>query len=655
MKWSSGDTWSCRVPLPAGSTLECKYVVVDETGTAVRWQEGTNMSIRVPAAFEGQALQDFEVAMSWCKTYSAFSAQPLTSPAAALAAATAPAVAAWAMAKGASPAPSRAVSPAPAAGAFAGASGSSVPPTFSQPAKPAAVSTLPPSVVSAALPPGAKPNGMAAEVALAAASAILQPSTPTPSSASGAGRTAAAAAFSSELTPGTEDSPGGMSMTLPPRSSSPPFKLSLSSNLAQLMELPSTLSRSGSGGNLAASASASASASAVSPAAPSTPTALAPAPVRAASPVKAAAAVAPSSFPIDLPASAASSRAASPAPSRPVVEPMPASASSSVSSYGRQAPSPSHYDAASGYGSSEYDMWASAYGMPYMHTPFDLDAYAEVDQTAPEPTPAASLRSPSPKAVAPPVPGTDLLESAMQAARGPSPRASEPASVAASKAAAPSIFANPAPAAATAAGAQSIFSAAPKAASPKPSASKPAAAPAPAPAPAATPTFASASASASAAPAAAASAPASPGLPSYRSVSCSSPAVSRWADQTLFELSASSIASDEDSDEEAAAETESLVAHALEAPVTAEDMSVLLKQLGGALGRSVRMRHEGKDSAATDLLELDRQIALASSRLYRKRDNLLVGFVKTETRRQLAAATAAVAPSRAPSSQRTPV
>ncbi|EFJ44573.1 hypothetical protein VOLCADRAFT_64732, partial [Volvox carteri f. nagariensis] len=47
MHWSRGDTWSCNVMLPAGSTVECKYVVVDEQGKEQRWQEGSNMVVEV--------------------------------------------------------------------------------------------------------------------------------------------------------------------------------------------------------------------------------------------------------------------------------------------------------------------------------------------------------------------------------------------------------------------------------------------------------------------------------------------------------------------------------------------------------------------------------------------------------------------------------
>jgi hypothetical protein len=40
--------------------------------------------------------------------------------------------------------------------------------------------------------------------------------------------------------------------------------------------------------------------------------------------------------------------------------------------------------------------------------------------------------------------------------------------------------------------------------------------------------------------------------------------------------------------------------------------------MGTALGHSVRLRYEGADAADAARLDLDRQIALAASRLYRK-------------------------------------
>eukprot|EP00198_Chlamydomonas_reinhardtii_P008345 XP_001697682.1 predicted protein [Chlamydomonas reinhardtii] len=83
MKWTSGDQWTCTVALPAGSALECKYIVVDErTGREVRWQEGGNMLVTVPASVQSLPVEQYETRISWCKQYSSFKAHPLTSAAA---------------------------------------------------------------------------------------------------------------------------------------------------------------------------------------------------------------------------------------------------------------------------------------------------------------------------------------------------------------------------------------------------------------------------------------------------------------------------------------------------------------------------------------------------------------------------------------------
>ncbi|KAG2437498.1 hypothetical protein HXX76_006147 [Chlamydomonas incerta] len=700
MKWTSGDQWTCTVALPAGSSLECKYIVVDErTGREVRWQEGGNMLIAVPANVQGLPVEQYETRISWCKQYSSFKAHPLTSVAAAAAGVTAAAAAAaaksaapvmaWAVAKGASAVAAAALGSSSTATAVAIAAPPAAP---QQPAKqhqPQQQAGAPSGALGAlpTVSASAAPNGLAATIAQAAVDAVLSASlsavaTPPP----GLGADAKGADASSggasrfQLTPASEDEP--LTLTLLPRSTSPPLKLSLSSSYSQLMEMtgsgsgsssPSSgspgTSRSSSSTNLAGMAASGSGSGSGSPAAssPAAPAAAAPAPAATAPAATAPAATAASasaasqirSHPIEVRCSpwseplsqqqlqqrrassaassssstattSSSSSSATPQPKlaqkqKQPVAALPAVSTASIAAFG-----------------AEYDMYASLYDTPYMHTAFDLDAYAMYDTpSVPEPASAASsvtararspLRAASPAAAAAssstsifgaPAGGvsgarSDPLESAVQAARSSSPP--KAAAAAAPAAAAPQAAAAALPAY------NSIFSDAP---SPK----QPAAAP-----------------TASAATAAAAASTDGAAAASYRSISRSGKAVSEWAGRTIFTLSSASASasildaadSDSDDDEDDVAEVEARVAHALDAPVTAADMAALLRTMGTALGHSVRMRHSGVEPAAADLLELDRQIALQCSKLYRQRDNLLVGFVRHETaRRQLAPAPAA--------------
>ncbi|PNH07413.1 hypothetical protein TSOC_006138 [Tetrabaena socialis] len=637
MHWGTDNTWTCSVPLAAGSAVNCKYVVVDGAGRAVRWQEGDNMVVAIPAAFQGLPVMQYDVQVSWCKAFQSFGAIPLTSAAAVAASfagraaaptpaqAALPPVMAWAVAKGASAATATAELPAQPSAATAAQRPSAPPPQSALPrpaeqpvprtgrmvetimqaaggaSKAAPPPSLPPATparaAAAAAPP---PPSDAAVAALPVASAApAAPATPPP----------APLRASFQLTPPTNDQP--MSMLLQSgRPASPAVKISLSSSFSRLMEMPAA-GRAAAAGAGAATSSSAASASAQAPASSSeklTPRPLQSHPLDVAIKTSAPATSAATSV-----AGGAPARSTSPSPAARAAlasASPPASPTTSTRSHASRRP---HHQQSSLQPPSppvwglEYDMYATLYGAPYMHNAFDLDAYAQYEQmpygeqpSAPAAAAGAALRA---QAAAP---GKDLLETAVQAARGSPPLPVDALPVA--------------PAAAVRA--------------PEHAAAAVAAPPLP------IPDVAAAAAAEIATAAVAAAAVAAPAL-----ASAATSSVADWAGRTLFELSRASTDSDDEAEE--TADSEAAVAHALCPPPTGSDMTALLKQLGSSLGKSVRMRDGGADAAAADLLELDRTIALAASKLYRQRDNLLVGFVRKETRRQLMAAAAGSAGGRA--------
>ncbi|KXZ49645.1 hypothetical protein GPECTOR_20g502 [Gonium pectorale] len=605
MRWSKGDTWTCSVKLPAGSSLECKYVIVDEKGAEVRWQEGSNMALKVPASYHGSPVDSYDVHISWCQAHAAFSAIPARGTsskssssaagsssttsssrstsveraerlpvAAAAAAAAAPSggaapVAAWVAAKGTG----RAASPLRKATA----------------AEPEAVKVAPPAPQPVA---EAAPISLAATIRQAAANAAQAPAQPAAAAAASAPATAAPATAVAPARPAFQVTPPSgeepMSLVLPPRSTSPPFKISLSPSFSSLMDLPGSPRERVSGNSASAGSAGDAgspsqgSGGAAAATSWSSVTGKAPAAAIRSHPIDAA--------PVSSGLSGAASPPSSPARSSPTSSPSSSKAAAAVRNDGAAVPPPVVPSPAAASFGLEYDIYSAFYETPYMHTPFDLDAYAVYEHGAPEPVAPGSSSSGGPMGLGDLLNrSTDFVESAVRTAASHGGTAA---------------FAN-------------------GAASP----AAPAAAPAEVPTPAAAP---------------------SPSSEPYRQTSRSSPAVSDWASRTLFELSSgrSLLEEDEDSDdEEETADEEAALVHAMAAPVSPADMAALLTQLGTALGRSVRLRYEGMDVAASDLLELDRKIALAASKLYRQRDSLLTGWVRKETRRQLATAAAVAAPS----------
>lgn len=620
--------------------MECKYVVVDELGREVRWQEGSNMELCVPGSVKGRPLHRLEAAVSWCKQFKNFLAAPVegvTVPLTSLdvapmkhqpqqqvaqvsnSAPVTPAVPAArqhapaALPSASAPAtPTMSVAAAPVLAGVAAAAADLVGQPAAAaplPAKPSGRSGSPSSgnsfaaFVAARQPSPVRheqqqqqqasqqassiftaPRAVAAEPALpatptkssrsaspigaaapAASSVVEQPVAAVAASAQTAGSSTSSAAPptvpSFQLNPPSSEEP--MSILLKSgRARSPPVKISLSTSTSLLMEMPSRPPSPALGSSTTASAaiSADAGSSSASTSRPSTSELAAPTPVY------------PGASPRYL---APTSR--------------PGSPSASAITWGQ-----------------EYDVYAAVYESPYMHTPFDLDAYAMYDAPTAMPSPvlpaSASRRSPSPRGAlgesvfcspgrqpsmsgpAAATSATDLLETAVQAARelheAPSaPPQSQP-------------LQQPAPSAAPAQ-----------------------------PAHAAAPAAASSTAAAEPAQAAPSTPPPSPGSPSSFPASfnpflkdsqlgSSSPKSSNdWAGKTLFELSAGRHAhGEDDEEEEEPADDEAVLSHALAAPTAPSDMAALLKQLGSALGRSVRLRYEGVDSSAEDLLELDRKV-----------------------------------------------
>ncbi len=633
----------CRVD------MECKYVVVDELGREVRWQEGSNMELCVPGSIKGRPLHRLEASVSWCKQFKNFLASPvegvtvpLTSldvaplkhqpqqqvaPATKSAPVTPSVPAAARQHASALPSasaiatPTKSVAAAPAlAGVAAAAPAPLEPAAAASPllaGKPSGRSGSPSNGNSFAAFVAARQSSPArqeqqqlpqqqqqqqhgsiftASRAVAAEPAL--PSTPTKSSrsASPIGATVPAAgsvveqpvaavaasaqtSSSSTTTSSSAASPPVPSFQLNPPSSeepmsillksgrarSPPVKISLSTATSLLMEMPSRPPSPALGTSPAAGAAATsgdASSSSASTSRPSTSELAAPTPMY------------PSGSPRFL---APASR--------------PGSPSASAVTWGQ-----------------EYDVYAAVYESPYMHTPFDLDAYAMYDAptampppVTPQPMPA-SRRSPSPRgalgesvfcgpgrqpSMAGPAatPATDLLETAVQAARE--------LNVPPSAAPQPQPLPQPTPSAAPAQPTHAAAAAAAKSSA----AAEPAQAAPSTPPPS---------------PGSASSFPASfnPFLKDSQLGSSQPKSANDWAGKTLFELSAGRHAHDDEDDEEEEepADDEAALSHALATPAAPAEMAALLKQLGSALGRSVRLRYEGVDSSAEDLLELDRKV-----------------------------------------------
>ncbi|GLC36374.1 hypothetical protein PLESTB_000768700 [Pleodorina starrii] len=720
MHWSRGDEWSCDVMLPAGTSVECKYVIVDEQGQAQRWQDGGNMVVLVPATCQqGLPIQRYDVGVSWCQNRTSFRAHPRTSaaapaadaqrlgqasapdalPASTSAAATAAAVAsgaaaaaataasssaaavappvmAWARSKGASvaseprrvnpaaaaqAAAARSLQHAPAAAAAVVAAAAAAPQTV--PAAKTAVASPPPPAEALArraapAPAAEAPAGSkVATLVQAAASAVQEAAAATTTAAFEAAAAVAAAVPSLpafHLSPsissgGGADGETAMSIVLPSRSHSPPVKISLSSSFSKLMEMPA-LARGSAAASPVPSPSPSSSPSTTTTAtsaSPSTPSSIVSHPIDVGS----SASNGPSRSPSPALATAAAAAATGHPPvsptAQPQPQPQPQPASSSSSAAAAAAPGQGHSQGrrqaanvtpASPIWGMEYDVYAAAYGFPYMHTPFDLEAYAVYDQEqAPSPSSAQGSSHGSLGLLsASQACGADPVENAVQAAHCSETNTAAAAAAAAPAPAPPSVAAgllSTGLLGATAASAALAMSAATATDTCSSTASAAAAAAAVATAP-------QSAAAATRSSDAAETAPAAAPLDVYRQVSRSSTSVSDWAGRTLFELGSGHSLLDDDSDSDETADDEAAVAQALAAPAGPADMAALLTQLGTALGRSVRMRYDGVDATAQDLLELDRKIALAASKLYRQRDGLLSGWVRKEARRHLATAAA---------------
>lgn len=632
-------------------------MILDDLGQEQRWQEGMNMILKIPTTYQGLPVQRYDVGVSWCKTCINCRAHPAVTSACAVTKATSDASTAgivaslagsvlesafplghisaaapvmpWALSKGANPVNGW-LNPAVAAqaagdsqprtqqradgtpiltvAAVASAQLGAAQPYSGYGAQPSSCSDplpLPEEPLSSSASGGSK----AAALFRAALGIVQMGSTtegnPSPDSTLATSETSVPLATgelwtSFQLMAAVGDSQPKMSIVLPSRSRSPPVKISLSSNFARLMEIPAitrannATTRQGANGN---------GASAVVRGTPS----------QAASAVQG----------ITI-----SSGAEGVASSSKLTESADATVSTIIVgdgqslAYSAQPPAaapptsddafqidPRHLAISSAIAPAspmmwgmEYDIYASAYGLPYMHTPFDLNAYAVYEQelsSSVSATVQGATHGSASYLSSSQAHGADPLESAVEAAHG-------------------STFVKvshvlSAPNTSTSAGAGPVAAPVPP----------PCAADVVLPRPA-DPVV---------------TAP----VDDYRQASQSSTTISDWAGRTLIDLSSSRSLTDEDSDEDETADEEAAVAQALTAPAAPADMAALLTQLGTALGRSVRLRYDGIDATAQDLLELDRKVALASSKLYRQRDNLLSGWVRKETRRQLASAAAAPA------------
>ncbi|GLI63615.1 hypothetical protein VaNZ11_006626 [Volvox africanus] len=648
MHWSRGDVWTCNVMLPAGSDIECKYVIVDDQGRAQRWQEGSNMVVTIPDTYQGLPPQRYDVGVSWCKNhvnYRCVAAPPtnaaqaaaffmeklkntcatvVSTAAAAPAAEAAPPMMAWALSKGAST--TAGFNPTPLVQHVAEAhtsifrlpSASAVQcAAIDVPALPAHQASSTPSLRKqvAANESLSQDTGNECKVATlvqAAANSVCEAHTAAGSrlyESIGAAANSIGLLSSFQLSSASSEGEPTMSITLPPRSKSPPVKISLSSSFSKLLDMPaltrnggSNASTTGTGAVISTAIMGKTTASSIQS--------------HAIDPV-----VASSSHTAHIGGGAPKPQGATNSTDKPVVSP-PYATANTVNRSIAASVSPTW--------GMEYDIYATAYGLSYMHTSFDLESYALYDQTGPAPS-SSSLPSMSPGRLyhesahgflsANQSCGADPLESAVQAALSSSPD---------TKTAREASFfpytllgatdANTSLALGAAAGSSLADHVSDVA----------------------TPAVVSANAAASHPPDAVASAP----VEVYRQVSRSSTSISDWAGRTLIEMNCGHSLIDEDSDEDETADDEAAVAQALATPAAPADMAALLTQLGTALGRSVRLRYDGIDATAQDLLELDRKIALAASKLYRQRDTLLTGWLRKETRRQLAtvAATSSIRP-----------
>jgi hypothetical protein len=253
--------------------VECKYVLVDDASrTALRWQEGDNMSVAVPDSLDGAPVAALDVTIPWCKSSARVQPKPaslaeaLKRPEAATAAAAArvpgaalrAARALQAASEPAAPQPQHTdeqdvAAPAPAASlaatmALAAASvvlGSAVSGTMSMGSGSGGAASLaggaatelsaPPLPSTPAASPAPALTGPADAPPLTQlVSAPVAPTptpTPMPSPAP-----ASAATPSFTLTPASAGSP--MSLTLPGvRPASPALTITLSSSASRLMEV----------------------------------------------------------------------------------------------------------------------------------------------------------------------------------------------------------------------------------------------------------------------------------------------------------------------------------------------------------------------------------------------------------------------------------
>ncbi|GIL65408.1 hypothetical protein Vafri_19157 [Volvox africanus] len=662
MHWSRGDVWTCNVMLPAGSEIECKYVIVDDQGRAQRWQEGSNMVVTIPDTHQGLPLQRYDVGVSWCKNhvnYRCVAAQPnnaaqaaavfmenlkstcataVPSAAAALAGELAPPMMAWALSKGAST--TAGFNPTPLVHHVAEAqatmlhlpSASAV--QCSAVNVPASPAQQPPSTQSlrkqvavneplSQVETGAGDGSKVATLFQAAANAVCKahtgPAGSRPSEAIGATASSVGMLSSFQISSASSDGEPTMSIVLPPRSKSPPVKISLSSSFSKLLDMPA-LSRTG-GSN-----SSSTSTGAVIGTAVMGKTTGSSIQSHAIDPV-----VASSTHTAHIGGGAPQPPVATNSIDKPAVSPLLATANtvSGSRNSGNSRQSSSTAASASPTWGMEYDIYATAYGLSYMNTSFDLESYAVYDQTGPAPSssPSSSLSSMSSGHLyhgsthdllsANQSRGADPLESAVQAALSSSPDSKTaptanffPSTLLGATAASTSLALSAATVSSLADSASAVV---------------------------ATPFVVPTNAAASHPADAVVSAP----VDVYRQVSRSSTSISDWAGRTLIEMSCGHSLIDEDSDEDETADDEAVVTQALATPAAPADMAALLTQLGTALGRSVRLRYDGIDATAQDLLELDRKIALAASKLYRQRDTMLTGWLRKETRRQLATVAAA--------------
>lgn len=62
MKWSEGDVWTTQLSIPAGQTVEYKYIVTNEDGSLAEWLPGDNKVAVIPT--DGDAL---ELRDSWAE------------------------------------------------------------------------------------------------------------------------------------------------------------------------------------------------------------------------------------------------------------------------------------------------------------------------------------------------------------------------------------------------------------------------------------------------------------------------------------------------------------------------------------------------------------------------------------------------------------